>query len=693
VAQLRLTLRTLLAYLDDTLQPTEIKAIGQKVAESDAAQELVDRIKAVTRRRRLTIPPATGPNARFDANVVAEYLDNELPADEMVDVEKVCLESDGHLAEIAACHQILTLVLGEPALVPPTAKERMYKLVAGKEAAGGRKSSARSSAAAEELTEPASEDVVSGPWGQYLLPGAVLAALVVVGLLLWQLIPPRRTPHVVEGPNEIVPVKVEEKNDKGTVIPPVPVETADGGNDVIPPPREDVPPVEEPKDPIPVIRPVAAPPGPPSMERAVAGRYIGAEGNYPSILVHRAKADDREIWQRVGKERPVSSGDSLVCLPGFKAEIDTNGGVRLLMRGHVREFSVDPFQEFLMDSAVVLHQNPHLDLDLTLDRGRIYLTNVKEKGPAKIRLRFATEKGWDITLMNPGDQVGVDLFKHFTADIDYQKGEEPRADFFLACLKGEAEVRIDAYHPYPLEAPPGPSVMMWDSFTLATGPHKQGSTTIWNKNQPDNEFTRPMLAALRDLDLRLSDKRSLENVLTESFAKEAREPKLLAMYSLAAIDDVSQLIDYLADSDPSHFLERDTAIFALRRWISRSAAQGLKLYDEKTKTGELIRKGYRPNEAETVFSLLHNFKDEDRRNPDTFEALADQLRSKKVAIASLAYWHLVRMALPEKLKVPFNPADPQEERDKAATEVKDLVTKRKLPPPPPARPATPPAGS
>ncbi len=56
---MRLTLRTLLAYLDDTLEPHEIKEIGQKVAESDAAQELVARIKQITRRRRLTTPPST----------------------------------------------------------------------------------------------------------------------------------------------------------------------------------------------------------------------------------------------------------------------------------------------------------------------------------------------------------------------------------------------------------------------------------------------------------------------------------------------------------------------------------------------------------------------------------------------------------------------------------------------------------
>src|SRR5438270_4206138 len=128
---MRLTLRTLLAYLDDTLDPGEIKAIGQKVAESDAAQELIARIKQVTRRRRLTTPPATGPNS-FEPNTVAEYLDNTLPPEQVAQVEKACLESDVHLAEVARAHQILTLVLGQPALVPPTARQRMYALVHGR---------------------------------------------------------------------------------------------------------------------------------------------------------------------------------------------------------------------------------------------------------------------------------------------------------------------------------------------------------------------------------------------------------------------------------------------------------------------------------------------------------------------------------------------------------------------------------
>ena len=51
---MRLTLRTLLSYLDDTLEPSQAKTIGAKVAESEQARDLMERIKQVTRKRRLT---------------------------------------------------------------------------------------------------------------------------------------------------------------------------------------------------------------------------------------------------------------------------------------------------------------------------------------------------------------------------------------------------------------------------------------------------------------------------------------------------------------------------------------------------------------------------------------------------------------------------------------------------------------
>src|SRR5713226_8583738 len=136
---MRLTLRTLLAYLDDTLEPAETKLIGQKVAESTAAQELIERIKKVTRRRSLANPPVFGDESKLDPNTVAAYLSDVLSPEEAAAVEQTCLEHDMYLAEVAACHQILTLMLSEPVRVPPTARQRMYRLVKGRESIPYRK--------------------------------------------------------------------------------------------------------------------------------------------------------------------------------------------------------------------------------------------------------------------------------------------------------------------------------------------------------------------------------------------------------------------------------------------------------------------------------------------------------------------------------------------------------------------------
>ena len=136
---MRLTLRTLLAYMDDVLDPSDHEELGKKIEASEFATELIHRTRDVVRRLRLGTPDLESSDddlhsgrVHWDPNLVAEYLDNTVDPEEVAEFERTCLDAgpqaDQQLAEVASCHHILAMVLGEPAEVDETLRLRLQGL-------------------------------------------------------------------------------------------------------------------------------------------------------------------------------------------------------------------------------------------------------------------------------------------------------------------------------------------------------------------------------------------------------------------------------------------------------------------------------------------------------------------------------------------------------------------------------------
>ena len=237
---MRLTLRTLIAWLDDTLTPAEVKAIGHQVSESPFAKELIERIHRVTRQRRLTIPPESGHDAT-DGNTVASYLDNQLGDEAVNDFEKKCLTSDVHLAEVASVHQILSMI-GHKAKVPADAKNRMYRLVRGREASP--KPKARPAA-------PPPADSPSHPSVRWTAPtrttpkvlerfgplAAVLALIAILGYMAVRSLPTEPAQPPVEVANATKPPVEPAKVAPKAAAPVVATEPADSTPKETEPPK------------------------------------------------------------------------------------------------------------------------------------------------------------------------------------------------------------------------------------------------------------------------------------------------------------------------------------------------------------------------------------------------------------------------------------------------------------------------
>jgi len=390
------------------------------------------------------------------------------------------------------------------------------------------------------------------------------------------------------------------------------------------------------------------------------------------------RTDPEKAWQPVEPLDTVHSRDQLLALPGARAALKTsNGDVGLTLHGNLPQLSPYP----VLESSVVLHDTSAADLDFTLDRGRVVVTNRKEKGSLRVRVRMR-KQAWELTLQEPGCAVALELYGRWLPGVPFKRDSDkdyvPTSEVLLLVLKGEVDLKTGKQQ-FALRAPPGPAAYHWHSVRgEAAGPERLDKLPAWAEGKAgDKNEAKAIQEALDQLLARLKDKpvdtaltELLEAAAKDSDAARAGFARKLAVYGMGAIDDVPRLTDVLAD--PKRADVRQTAIEALRHWMGRDSGHDIRLYNLL-----IVRQKYSANHAEVVLQLLHNPFDRDQ--VETYEALVAYLLHERLPIRELAYWHLQRL-VPEGLRVAFDPSAAEDQRKRAQGEWKKLIQDGKLPP-------------
>jgi hypothetical protein len=670
----RLNLLALLAYLDDTLDPTQARLVGQQVADSVAARDLVDRIQMLLRDRQIGVPAG---GERLDPNLLGAFLDGKLSPERAREVEESILASDAALAEVAACHQAVAGFRANPETVPLAPRQRMYELVRGQEGVPRRRESA------EAVDSPVPKAVGNGlrvrtrrrlSLAFVLAPVAAgLLLLIVAGVIAVQMWPRNNAvvQHSEETPHESS-TEHPLASPKESTTPSKPPETTSNPNRTDPEPVK--PPPEDPK-----LREPFRPPEPtridvpvipkPSDEKRELGTYAGAPATIPSLLVQRA--GEAGPWRRIAKDAKVSSTAPLVVVPGYTSDLRLDSGVNVSLRsalpGQSPEFPI-------LETVITLHApEPAFDLDCTVETGRIVITNNKPLGAAHVRLRFLKEI-WDLVLKDAQSTAAFEVLGLYDAGVPFSKEPNslgPSSSANVLAFQGQVDLKV-RYQSFSL---PTPSLCGWkDTEGRFKGAQKLQQLPHWftDPGLPKNQYGRDHQLALEDIATQ-SNNKPVEVVLLEARTERKPIPRELAILAAGALDDLGALADALADEKDQ--FGRYVATFTLRWWCGRGPENAAKLYKFLYE-----KKGYSKPQAEMILELF-SMPAESLDDPDTWDKLIGRLRHDKLAIRHLSHWQLCQF-VPDGQKIPYNASDGSDARDRAYEAWKKLIPDGKVPPKP-----------
>lgn len=570
---LRLTLRTLLAWLDDTLPPEEVRQMGHQVSESQVAKELVERIQRVTRWRRLTIPPSTGADA-VDPNVVAAYIDNELGPEQVAEFEKRCLNSDVHLAEVASAHQILSMI-GQRAKVPPEARHRLYRLVRGRESIN--RDAPRAFARVVE-PPPAfevprwghDEPPPARNWSRWGLPLAALCLIALMAVSAWRLAP-RNSP-----PAEVVAAAAAPAAAAPPVAPPAaPVQAA-------PEPAETEPVEKVAGDATP--EPEAEPP-------AAVGAPVEMSVAADEGVALRWKPADR-TWERLSAGAALMPGDRVVGLAPFRTPLNL---------GKLKVVLVGPAEIHMLPAGA--EGTPHIE-------------------PVWGRVQVISTDGPDqVVIENGGSSLSVSALRGHRLGIE---PFGPRADgstggLTLYATDGSPQLNSGK----SVETLAGPGSIEFRPPDRLTGA-SSAAPPRWLSTDGPTEVERVAGTAFRSY---FKPGTATTRALVEALEDDQESVRVLAAEALGALGQIDEVVFALdRPGDPG---TRRTAAEVLR-------AQGARSEETDKAVAAALERFAGGEWAVTVQKLLDGYNADEAAAPETYKSLVQLLEHRDVAVRQLA---------------------------------------------------------
>lgn len=415
---------------------------------------------------------------------------------------------------------------------------------------------------------------------------------------------------------------------------------------------------------------------------AVSAAAAGQPAGRAAVAVSNSPAATFSARPAVGSFRILPDkaellpGELVVSLPNGTLT-SKNGAVRVKSLGDFDSRSPLPILETAFSLAEP--KDKDADLDLTLDRGRVDVTNLKTEGAAAVRVRF-WDQNWKIVLDAPGTRVALELCGRWQSGTRFRllppranpaTAPRPVATLVLLVLGGSASADVGGVT-VAMKAPPGPAELRWNSIEgVSPQPQKLDQLPDWADPSVglSDEGKKVAAACEAFRSARTADPAKATDTFLASGNPAARR---VALVMLGAQDELEKLGKSLIAARTLD--EWDFGVTVLRHWLGRAPGNDQRFYDFLTTV-----RGYSDAETRIILQLLFGFTPQDLAAPETYEVLIDYLLHEKPAVRNLAAWHLVRL-VPQGKSIAFNPAGTLDDARGCHAQWKKLVPDGKVPP-------------